>query len=52
MIRESIIEDGTEIKHTALTNSLVGRNCYVEGQPNREESISLNIGDNCSIVSK
>jgi glucose-1-phosphate thymidylyltransferase len=52
VIQESIIEDGTEIRRTALTNSLIGRNCYVEGQPNREESMSLNIGDNSSVVSK
>lgn len=52
VIQESIIEEGTEIKRTALTNSLIGRNCYVEGQPNREEPMSLNIGDNSSVVSK
>ena len=52
VIRESIIEEGTEIKRTALANSLVGSNCYVEGQPNKEEAMSLNIGDNSSVVSK
>ena len=39
-IQGSIIEEGTEIKRTALTNSLIGRNCYVEGQPNGEEPMS------------
>ena len=52
VIRESIIEEGTEIKRSALTNSLIGRNCYVEGQPNKEEPMSLNIGDNSSVISK
>jgi glucose-1-phosphate thymidylyltransferase len=52
VIQESIIEADTEIKRTALTHSLIGRNCYVEGQPNKEEPMSLNIGDNSSVVAK
>jgi len=52
VIRESIVEAGTEIKHAALTNSLIGRNCYVEGQLNKEGPMSLNIGDNSSVVAK
>jgi glucose-1-phosphate thymidylyltransferase len=52
VIQESIIEEGTEIKRTALTNSLVGRNCVVEGQPNKDEPMSLNIGDDSSVISK
>jgi glucose-1-phosphate thymidylyltransferase len=52
VIQESIVDEGTEIKRTALVNSLIGSNCYVEGQPNKEESLSLNIGDNSSVVSK
>ncbi len=52
VIQESIIEEGAEIKRTALTDSLIGRNCYVEGQPNRESPMSLNIGDESSVVSK
>lgn len=52
VIQESIIEEGAEIKRTALTNSLIGRNCYVEGQPDREAPMSLNIGDESSVVSK
>lgn len=52
VIQESIIEEGAEIKRTALTDSLIGRNCYVEGQPNREAPMSLNIGDESSVVSK
>jgi glucose-1-phosphate thymidylyltransferase len=52
VIEESIIEQGTEIKRSALTGSLIGRNCHVEGQPNKEEPMVLNIGDNCSVVSK
>jgi glucose-1-phosphate thymidylyltransferase len=50
VIQQSIIEAGTEIKQTALTHSIVGRNCYVEGQPNKDEPMSLNIGDNSSVV--
>lgn len=52
VIQESIVEEGTEIKRSALVNSLIGCNCYVEGQPNREEAMSLNIGDNSSVVAK
>jgi glucose-1-phosphate thymidylyltransferase len=52
MIQESIIEEGTEIKRATLTGSLIGRHCYVEGWPNMEEPMSLNIGDNSSVVSK
>jgi glucose-1-phosphate thymidylyltransferase len=52
VIQESIVDEGTEIKRTALMNSLIGSNCYVEGQPNKEESLCLNIGDNSSVVSK
>lgn len=52
VIQESIIEAGTEIKRTALANSIIGRNCYVEGQPNKEEPMRLNIGDNSSVVAQ
>ncbi|GAB4464285.1 MAG: sugar phosphate nucleotidyltransferase [Anaerolineales bacterium] len=52
VIQESIIEAGTTVKRTALTRSLVGRNCYVEGQPNKEQPLTLNIGDDSSVVSK
>ena len=52
VIQKSVIGEGTEIKRTALANSLVGSNCYVEGQPNKEEAMSLNIGDDSSVISK
>jgi glucose-1-phosphate thymidylyltransferase len=52
VIQKSIVEAGTEIRRTVLTNSLIGRNCYVEGQLKREEAMSLNIGDNSSVVTK
>ena len=49
VIQDSIIEEGTQITNAALTRSLIGRNCVVEGQPNREEASSLNIGDNSEV---
>ena len=49
VIQDSIIEEGTQITHAALTHSLVGRDCVVEGQPNKEEASSLNIGDNSEV---
>ncbi|MGE5249045.1 MAG: sugar phosphate nucleotidyltransferase [Bacteroidota bacterium] len=50
VISESIIEAGTRIERAALTRSLIGRNCVVEGQPNREEAARLNIGDNSTVI--
>jgi len=50
VISDSIIEEGTQIIRTALTHSLIGRNCRVEGQPNPEEPSSLNIGDNSTVI--
>ena len=49
VIQDSIIEAGTQITSVALTHSLIGCNCVVEGQPNREEASSLNIGDNSEV---
>jgi len=50
VISDSIIEEGTQINRTALKHSLIGRNCRVEGQANKEEASSLNIGDNSSVI--
>jgi len=50
VIQDSIIEAGSKIIRTALKRSLIGRNCRVEGQSNREEASSLNIGDNSSVI--
>ena len=52
VIQDSIVEEGTEIKRTALNHSLIGSNCYVEGQPNKEEAMTLNIGDSSSVIWK
>jgi len=49
VIQDSIIEEGTQITRAALTHSLVGRNCVVEGKPNKEAASSLNIGDNSEV---
>jgi glucose-1-phosphate thymidylyltransferase len=49
VIQDSIIEAGTQIQRAALTHSMIGSNCLVEGQPNKEESSSLNIGDNSEV---
>jgi glucose-1-phosphate thymidylyltransferase len=49
VIQDSIINDGTQIMQAALTHSLIGSNCVVEGQPNREAASSLNIGDNSEV---
>ena len=52
VIQESIIDEGTEIKLTALTHSIIGSYCYVEGQPHKDEPLSLNIGDSSSVIMK
>ena len=49
VIQDSIIEAGTQITRAALTHSLIGSNCVVEGQPSREQASSLNIGDNSEV---
>lgn len=49
VIQDSIIAEGTRITRAALTHSLIGSNCLVEGQPNKEEASSLNIGDNSEV---
>jgi len=49
VIQDSIIAEGTQITRTALTHSLIGSHCVVEGQPNREEASCLNIGDNSEV---
>jgi len=49
VIQDSIIEEGTLITRAALTHSLIGCNCVVEGQPDKEEASFLNIGDNSEV---
>lgn len=51
VISESIIEQGTRLERTALTRSLIGRNCVVEGQLDPTDAARLNLGDNNTIVS-
>ncbi len=41
IVRDSIIEAGTQIKDMVINGSLIGRNVILEGKPDR-----LNIGDN------
>ena len=52
VIQESIIDEDTEIKRTALSRSINGSDCYVEGQPHKDEPLSLNIGDSSSVIMK
>jgi glucose-1-phosphate thymidylyltransferase len=49
VIQDSIIEKGTRIRRAALTHSLIGCNCLVEGQSNNGKAASLNIGDNSEV---
>jgi glucose-1-phosphate thymidylyltransferase len=49
VIQNSIIDEGTQITHAALTHSLIGSNCVVEGRANSEAASSLNIGDNSEV---
>jgi len=49
VIQDSIIAEGTHISQATLTHSLIGSDCVVEGQPNKEEAASLNIGDNSEV---
>jgi glucose-1-phosphate thymidylyltransferase len=49
VIQDSIIAEGTHISRAALTHSLIGSDCVVEGQSNNEEAATLNIGDNSEV---
>jgi len=49
VIQDSVIEKGTRITRAALTHSLIGSNCVVAGQPNKEAASTLNIGDNSEV---
>lgn len=49
-IEDSIIEEGTQITRAALTHSLIGRYCRVEGQCRPEKPLSLNIGDHSTVI--
>ncbi len=50
VISDSIIEEGTQIIRIAIIHSLIGKNCYVEGQAPKEEASILNLGDDSSVV--
>jgi len=50
VIQDSIIESGSQITRTAIKRSFIGRNCRVEGQSNKEEASSLNIGDDSTVI--
>jgi glucose-1-phosphate thymidylyltransferase len=50
VISDSVIEEGTQILRIAVKHSLIGRNCYVEGQSNKEKASILNLGDNSSVI--
>lgn len=49
-VEDSIIEEGTQIVRAALTHSLIGANCRVEGKAIPTEFSSLNIGDNSTVI--
>jgi glucose-1-phosphate thymidylyltransferase len=49
VIQDSIIAEETQVSKAVLTHSLIGSNCVVEGQHNKEEASSLNIGDNSEV---
>jgi glucose-1-phosphate thymidylyltransferase len=48
-ITESIVEAGSEIKDTALSRSLIGRQAKVQGR-GVDVQLTLNIGDNSSVT--
>jgi glucose-1-phosphate thymidylyltransferase len=49
VVQDSIIAEGTQVSKAALTHSLIGSNCVVEGRSNKEQAFSLNIGDNSEV---
>jgi glucose-1-phosphate thymidylyltransferase len=48
-IENSILEEGVQVIAATLSNSLIGRQARVEGQPGHECPVSVNIGDNSSV---
>jgi glucose-1-phosphate thymidylyltransferase len=48
-IENSILEEGVSVEAASINNSLIGRQVSILGRGADGESISLNLGDNCSI---
>jgi glucose-1-phosphate thymidylyltransferase len=48
-IENSILEEGVSVESANINNSLIGRQVSILGRGVDGESISLNLGDNCSV---
>ncbi len=49
-IENSILEEGAQVKTAFLKSSFIGRNTLVEGRPNLESALTLNVGDDSEVV--
>ena len=48
-IVNSILEEGVSVESVALDHSIIGRHVSILGRGANEPSVSLNLGDNCSV---
>ncbi len=48
-IVNSILEEGVSVESAALDHSIIGRHVSILGRGADEPSVSLNLGDNCSV---
>ncbi len=49
-IEDSILEDGATVNTVFLKSSFIGRNVQVEGRPNLDRALTLNVGDDSKVV--
>jgi glucose-1-phosphate thymidylyltransferase len=48
-IENSILEDGVKVKRAFLRGSFLGRNAVVEGRPDDDRALTLNVGDDSTV---
>ncbi|OGN75738.1 MAG: hypothetical protein A2X25_02945 [Chloroflexi bacterium GWB2_49_20] len=48
-IENSILEEGVLVEAASLDHSFIGRQCTIQGRGAHGQTVSLNLGDNCSV---
>jgi glucose-1-phosphate thymidylyltransferase len=48
-IADSILEEGVSVQAVAIDHSLIGRRVSLQGRGSQGETVSLNLGDDCSL---
>jgi len=52
MIENSILEEGVEVKRAFLKGSFIGRSAHVEGRSSKDSPLTLNVGDDSTVLFK